>query len=119
MSSSFDYYNIKYNCQNAPNTVNFANWLNQPDVRSAIHAPNKTYAACNATVFDTLQAEDVTPPDFAIIPSFLEQGIAVHIWSGDDDFLMNHIGTELIIQNMTWYDLCPVTLGKHSSPARE
>ena len=78
------------------------NYLNLPSVRAAIHAPNKTIEACNDTVEDTLAFEKVTPPTYSIIPSILGHDIGVHVYSGEKDFLLNHIGTELVIQNMTW-----------------
>lgn len=92
----FSVYNIKYNCDNAPDTINFVNWLNLPAVREAIHAPNKTYQDCNSTVFDTLAVEQVEPPAYRIIPAILEAGIPIHLYSGDNDFLLSHIGTVCI-----------------------
>lgn len=98
----FSPYNIAYNCTNTPNPTAYTNYLNDPTVRSAIHAPNKTFAPCNSTVFDTLSAEMVEPPAYNIMPALLAANISIHIYSGDYDFLLNHYGTELAIQNMTW-----------------
>ncbi|KAL2055521.1 hypothetical protein ABVK25_004329 [Lepraria finkii] len=56
----------------------------------------------NNTVLDTLSWEYVEPPAYWITPAILEAGIGIHIYSGDYDFLPNHLGTELAIQNMTW-----------------
>ena len=50
----------------------------------------------------SLSEEFVAPPAYSIMPAILDAGISIHIYSGDRDFLFNHIGTELIIQNMTW-----------------
>lgn len=36
------------------------------------------------------------------MPAILENGIPIHLYSGGYDLLLNHIGTELAIQNMTW-----------------
>ncbi|KAI4131863.1 MAG: hypothetical protein LQ347_002799 [Umbilicaria vellea] len=98
----FSVYGIQYNCGNIPNTTPFIDYLSLPGVREAIHAPNKTFAYCNSTILDTLASEMVTPPAYTLIPSILEAGIPVHLYSGDYDLLLNHIGTELVIQNMTW-----------------
>ncbi|MCJ1390106.1 hypothetical protein MMC18_002964 [Xylographa bjoerkii] len=107
----FDIYDIASTCATNPNAIPGANYLNQPAVRAAIHAPDKDIVDCNVTVQETLAAEMVTPPAFAIIPSLLEQNITVHIYSGDYDIILPHIGTELVIQNMTWNGLqglqCP------------
>ena len=99
---SFNIYNIAYNCQNTPDTTDFANWLNLPTTKAAIHAPNKTYEMCNATIEMTLESELVQPPTYSILPAILDAGIQVHLYSGDYDFLVDHYGTELVIQNMTW-----------------
>lgn len=95
-------YNIGYNCQNAPTTDNFVNYFNRPDVQKAIHAPKIRYEACNAELIQGLTEELVAPPAYHIMPAIIEQGIPIHIYSGGRDFLFNHIGTELVIQNMTW-----------------
>ena len=42
------------------------------------------------------------PPAYSIIPGLIEQNVGVHIYSGDQDMIVDHIGTELVIQNMTW-----------------
>ncbi|KAA6410377.1 MAG: serine carboxypeptidase [Lasallia pustulata] len=98
----FSVYNIEYICANFPSTTPFTEYLSLPGVREAIHAPNKTFADCNVTILDTLALELVTPPAYSLIPSILEAGIPIHLYSGDYDLLLNHIGTELVIQNMTW-----------------
>ena len=100
--TSWDEDNIAYTCATRPNLLPATNYFNKPTVRSAIHAPDKDLTACNTTVQNTLDVEDVVPPAFAIIPSILEQGVKVNIYSGEYDFLLPHIGTELVIQNMTW-----------------
>jgi len=103
ITHSFSVYNTGYNCQNTPSITGSVHYLNLPNVREAIHAANKTWESCNSTILDALSAELVTPPAYGILPDLLERGLCVHVYSGDQDFLLNHIGTELIIQNMTWY----------------
>lgn len=95
-------YNVLSNCKNLPNVTTFTDYLSLPGVRKAIHAPNKSFASCNSTIFATLSVEKVQPPAYSVIPSILEAGIPVHLYSGDYDLLFNHWGTELVIQNMTW-----------------
>jgi carboxypeptidase D len=95
-------YNIDYNCGNFPSTAGFEAYFNQPAVRHAIHAPQKAFVACNSSLIATLSEELVTPPAYSLMPAILEAGVSIHIYSGDHDFLFNHIGTELMIQNMTW-----------------
>ncbi len=66
-------------------------------MREAIHAPNKTYEDCNSTVFDTLAVEQVEPPAYRIMPAILEAGVPIHLYSGDYDFLLSHIGSVSIL----------------------
>ncbi|KAK4694013.1 hypothetical protein P7C71_g3488, partial [Lecanoromycetidae sp. Uapishka_2] len=106
--SCFSAYNVKYNCANypdGPDTSDFVAYLSLPTVRQAIHAPDKFYADCNQTVYNPLVLEQVEPPAYSIIPAILEAGIEAHFYSGDDDLFLNHFGTELSIQNMTWCGL--------------
>ncbi|KAI9815054.1 MAG: hypothetical protein M1827_002897 [Pycnora praestabilis] len=100
---SFNVYNIAYDCSTNPNDVPYEAYLNLPSVKAALHATsNTTFVDCNAAILDLLTQELVTPPTYSILPSILEQGIYVHTYSGDYDFLLNHFGAELVIQNMTW-----------------
>ncbi|KAI9676755.1 MAG: hypothetical protein M1829_002850 [Trizodia sp. TS-e1964] len=95
-------YNVATDCSNGLDQVSGANWLNKPSVKSAIQAPlNKTFEYCNATVQSKLAFELVRPPVYDILPSLLSL-MPVHIYSGQYDLILNHIGTELAIQNMTW-----------------
>lgn len=50
----------------------------------------------------TLESEYVQPPTYSILPEILAAGIEVHMFSGDLDFIIDHFGTEYVIQNMTW-----------------
>lgn len=43
------------------------------------------------------------PAAYRGLPEILGQGVKVHVYSGDLDALLNHWGTELVMQNMTWY----------------
>jgi len=101
-SCSFSVYNIDYTCATRPQTSPFTQYLNLQSVKYALHAPNKTYSDCNSTILKTLSQELVEPPAYSVIPALLDAGIKVHIYSGDNDLLLNHIGTELVLQNMTW-----------------
>lgn len=102
MFSSWSVYDINYRCDSALSLDSFVNYFNKPSVQAAIHAPAKPFQACNDTLLRFLTEEFVQPPADFILPAILERGISIHIYSGDHDFLLNHIGTELVIQNMTW-----------------
>lgn len=117
--TSFNPYNIHYTCATTPDTTSFVDYvsppfslhpykppnphqLNLPAIKHAIHAPVKPFRLCNNTVLSTLLQELVTPPAYSIMPAILKQGLPVHIYSGDWDFLLNHWGSEMAVQNMTW-----------------
>lgn len=95
-------YNINYTCDSAPPTQRIEVYFNRPSVQKVIHAPNKNYQLCNMSVRYELGRELVQPPAYSVMPTILEQGFLLNIYSADYDFLFNHIGTELAIQNMTW-----------------
>ncbi|KAL8808084.1 MAG: hypothetical protein Q9182_000362 [Xanthomendoza sp. 2 TL-2023] len=102
----FNPYNIHATCRNRDDSTSSGatSWLNHPSVRAAIHAPpEKTIQECNETVFETLSAELVEPPVYRVLPELLGRGLKVHVWSGGWDFLLNHWGTEVVLQNMTWF----------------
>lgn len=50
----------------------------------------------------TLSKGIVRSPTYNLIPDIPQADVDAHIWTGDYDFLINHIGTEFVIQNMTW-----------------
>lgn len=102
ITASFNYYNINYDCESTPSDTEYEAYFNQRSVQDAIHVSPKKFLACNDTITDLLMGESVPPPAYSILPAILEAGIFVHIYYGDRDFVFNHIGAELIIQNMTW-----------------
>ncbi|KAL8996419.1 MAG: hypothetical protein Q9169_004067 [Polycauliona sp. 2 TL-2023] len=103
LNTCFDPYNVRTTCDSPRDESNPTYWLNQPVVRKAIHAPNKTIESCNDTILEILSQEDVEPVAYNVLPEVLGKGVKVHIYSGDLDGLLNHWGTELVVQNMTWY----------------
>ncbi|KAI4104097.1 MAG: hypothetical protein LQ339_003950 [Xanthoria mediterranea] len=102
LNPCFDPYNILATCHHPRDDSGPTHWLNKPAVRKAIHAPDKQIESCNRTVFDTLSREEVEPAAYRILPEILARGVKVHLYSGDLDALLNHWGTELVVQNMTW-----------------
>jgi carboxypeptidase D len=103
----FNPYNIDTDCTNPlyASDEAFTAYLNDPAVQAAIHAPaNFNYVQCNDTLQFELTAHDQrsVPPAYFIIPSLLASDVKVNLWSGTLDYILNPIGTELSIQNMTW-----------------
>jgi carboxypeptidase D len=103
----FNPCNIDTDCNNPLYTSDgaFTAYLNDPAVQAAIHAPSSfNYTQCNATLQFELTTHDQrsVPPSYSIIPSLLASGVKVNLWSGALDYILDPIGTELSIQNMTW-----------------
>ena len=100
----FSFYNILYNCSTPNPIIQLQDWLSSSTVRKAIHAPATVpeFAYCNPIVLANLTAELVSPPAYHILPRIAAAGIDIHIYQGELDILLNHFGTELVLQNMTW-----------------
>lgn len=100
---NFDVYYI-------PDTSNYTfdpltDYLTRADVRQAINVPTyvQNWTQCtNGQIFasDYNFTDPYTFTD-AFIPA-IASVTQVHLLSGTEDWLVNHFGTELTIQNMTW-----------------
>lgn len=108
----FDIYNIKHDC----NTVNpqdlVADYFSRPDVQAALNIPSASnnvsstpFTPCNLEIQRALTEPTriPTPPAYHILPDLLtNKNISTHIYQGENDMLINHLGIELVLQNMTW-----------------
>ncbi|OAF59810.1 hypothetical protein VC83_03810 [Pseudogymnoascus destructans] len=81
-------------------------YLNRADVQAAIHAPRIDFSACNGVLSRTLTTNDrkyhPQPAAYTIVPNLISQGVKVHIFNGVLDYVIPHIGQELVLQNTTW-----------------
>jgi carboxypeptidase C (cathepsin A) len=104
----FDIYDITNDCTTIDPLGLMASYFSRGDVQAALNLPpapaGLAFAPCNSTILDTLLlVVPPTPPAYTILPSLVtEHNISVHVYSGDNDLLLNHVGTELVLQNMTW-----------------
>ncbi|KAG8824603.1 hypothetical protein FRC17_009066 [Serendipita sp. 399] len=80
---------------------NPAAYLNQEAVRAALHAPRKEFLMSIRYPFGNSYAGDPSPTSQEFI-SELSKHIPIVLFSGNDDSLVGHRGTELAIQNMTF-----------------
>jgi len=84
-------------CQHPPFDFETA-WLNDPEVRKSLHvADGEPWSACQ----DDILSNDSSPTSDTFLGS-LANKIKVVFYSGGYDFLLNHFGTELTIQHLTW-----------------
>ncbi|KAF3400226.1 Carboxypeptidase Y [Penicillium rolfsii] len=100
----FDVYDIHHNCSTINSMALMAEYFSRTDVQDALHVSDRgAYSACNSTILGVLLgASSVVPPAYAILPSLVAHNISLHIYNGEWDMLLSHIGTEISIQNMTW-----------------
>lgn len=108
-SECFDQYDVTNDCSTIDPSYLQDTYFSRPDVQTALNIPQQstpfTFTSCNNKITATLTAKTSlpNPPTYSIIPDLVTtHNIPIHIYSGDNDLLINHIGTELVLQNMTW-----------------
>ncbi|KAJ5759725.1 Peptidase S10 serine carboxypeptidase [Penicillium odoratum] len=107
-SACFSMYDLTHSCTTIDYIPLLEEYFSRDDVQEALHIPDSgTYSACNDTILATLTASEfVEPPEYEILPLLVtKHNISLHIYDGEMDMLINHVGVELSIQNMTWRGL--------------
>lgn len=81
-------------------------FLNNPSIRAAIHAPDKTWQESIFYPFAGLGGQDPSDAPMAFLDQLAANasahGVGVVMYSGNDDSLVAHRSTELVIQNTTF-----------------
>ncbi|KAG0001240.1 Cell death protease, partial [Entomortierella chlamydospora] len=77
-------------------------YLSRDDVRKALHATGAVgeWNECNSRVGSALRFDN-TQPSFTLLPGILEK-VKLMLYSGEQDLICNHIGTENLISNLIW-----------------
>lgn len=86
-----------------PDLKNVTPYLRKPEVVSALHVnPNKVtgWRECNGAVGAEFRAKR-SKPAIELLPDLLTE-IDVLLFSGAEDLICNHLGTESFISNMEW-----------------
>jgi len=86
-----------------PDLADVTPYLRRPDVVQALHInPDKKtgWQECNGAVSGHFRAKN-SQPSVKFLPQIIEQ-VPVLLFSGDKDFICNHVGTEAMIQNLQW-----------------
>lgn len=86
-----------------PDLTDVTPYLRRPDVIQALHinADKKTgWSECNGAVSGHFRAKN-SEPTIKFLPDLLAQ-VPILLFSGDKDFICNHVGTENMIENMSW-----------------
>ncbi|KAG8747077.1 Cell death protease [Ceratobasidium sp. 414] len=86
-----------------PDLKDVYTYLRRKDVISSIHATAKAEAwtECSGTVSQWFNTR-TSPPSVTLLPGLLERGIKVMLFSGDQDFICNYMGTERLISKLSW-----------------
>lgn len=78
-------------------------YLRRPDVLAALHvgADKQTgWSECNGAVSGAFRARN-SVPSIALLPDILKT-VPITLFSGAEDLICNHVGTEEMIHNMEW-----------------
>ncbi|KAJ5232449.1 Peptidase S10 serine carboxypeptidase [Penicillium chermesinum] len=101
----FDVYDITHNCSSVIPLPLLEQYFSRSDVQAALHVKNSgSFTACSPDIMmSLLSGPEVVPPAYGLLGSLVtEHNLSLHIYNGELDMLINHLGTELSIQNMTW-----------------
>jgi len=98
-----------------PDLVNVTPYLRRADVVQALHiSPNKNtgWSECSGAVGSNFRARN-SEPSIVLMPDILKE-VPVVLFSGSEDLICNHLGTEALISNMQWnggkgFELSPGT----------
>lgn len=86
-----------------PDLESVTPYLRRAEVVSALHispSRNTGWMECNGAVGSAFHAAK-SPPSITFLPELLEQ-IPIVLFSGAEDLICNHMGTEALIGNMQW-----------------
>lgn len=125
----FDIYDIANGCDAISMFPLLETYFSRADVQAALNIPPSSsspststtpsaatgttasttratpFSVCNEEILKILPASGPfhTPPSYSILPEMATiHRIPIHVFSGANDMLLNHVGTELVLQNMTW-----------------
>ncbi|KAL1879889.1 hypothetical protein VTK73DRAFT_6701 [Phialemonium thermophilum] len=98
-----------------PDLAHVTPYLRRKDVVQALHInPNKNtgWTECNGAVGANFRATE-SQPSVTILPDILKE-VPILLFSGSEDLICNHLGTEALIGNMQWnggkgFELSPGT----------
>ncbi|KAL6907094.1 putative serine carboxypeptidase [Trichoderma evansii] len=86
-----------------PDLTNITPYLRRSDVLQALHinsAKSTGWQECNGAVGSNFKAKN-TPPSVDLLPDLLKE-VPILLFSGAEDLICNHVGTENMINNMEW-----------------
>ena len=87
-----------------PDLVHLTPYLRRDDVIKALHVDkDKTpgWSECNGKVGREFKARK-SEPSLGFLPSLIERGVPTLLFSGKEDLICNHIGTEAFVHELKW-----------------
>lgn len=84
--------------------VNLRPYLRRQDVLDALNVNSDKksgWEECSGAVGSAFTVKN-SVPSVQLLPELLESGVPILLFSGDQDLICNHIGTEQLIHNMKW-----------------
>ncbi|KAG7094004.1 hypothetical protein E1B28_007634 [Marasmius oreades] len=105
-SGGFDIYNVQDALSPSP-SMDGSVWLNDNRTRTALHAPlNKDWSLSIETPFGKNGDTDPSVEPMAFLTELATnataKGVSIVLYSGNNDALIPHFGTEVAIQNTTF-----------------
>ncbi|KAJ3063249.1 Cell death protease [Podochytrium sp. JEL0797] len=116
-TTCIDIYNIDYSVPCGDSVDQFfaveadlAKYLNTPQVRAAIHVdpilnktiPGSTWQECSTIAISLYNDATGSPSSATFLPALVASGVKVLIFNGDLDLIVNFVGVEQAIGNLTW-----------------
>ena len=86
-----------------PDLPAVTDYLRRSDVKDALHvdrARNTGWVECNGAVGSAFRTKK-SPPTIKMLPDILKE-VPIVLFSGAEDLICNHLGTEAMIGNMEW-----------------
>lgn len=86
-----------------PDLADVTPYLRQAEVIQALHVDkdkNTGWVECNGNVGSSFRARK-SRPSFELLPGLLSE-VNITLFSGDQDLICNHLGTEELINNLQW-----------------
>jgi len=75
-------------------------YLNTPNVRAFLNTPSKQWSQSDTPVFNTLYSNDILTTQWKV-RNLLDNNVPVLIYNGDKDLLLNYLGTEQWLYEMS------------------
>lgn len=77
-------------------------YFNRTDVQKVLHVPPTDWEECT-TKYHVMGDDASEYPIYKVLPRVIERNVRTIIAQGQRDYLIQPLGTRLILQNMSWH----------------